>query len=195
MLLGYNGMRNSAEKGRSQGMGMKLSHAFINVADLDKVVPFYTDILGFQVTDRGPIRGDTEAVFMSQDPDNHHQIAMANTLKDGDGTPNLSHVAFRLESLEDLRALKKKLTSKGIDVGREVSHGNAWSLYFVDPEGNGIECFVDTPFHVRQPQVKPTDIDLDDAALLSKTEKDFGQEPEFGPYTEWQDALRRKLSV
>ena len=44
-------------------MSMKLSHAFINVVDLDKVVPFYTDVLGFHVTDRGTLRGETEAVF------------------------------------------------------------------------------------------------------------------------------------
>lgn len=175
-------------------MGLKLSHAFINVANLDKVVPFYTDILGFQVTDRGHIRGDTEAVFMSQDPDNHHQIALASTLKDSEGGHNLGHVAFRMESLGDLRALKKRLTSEGIAIGRELSHGNAWSLYFADPEGNGVECFVDTPFHVSQPQGKPTDIDLDDAALLDKTREDFQQEPEFGPYADWQEAMRRRLA-
>lgn len=175
-------------------MGLKLSHAFINVADLDKTVPFYTDILGFHVTDRGPLRDDVEAVFMSQDPDNHHQIALANTLKDGAGARNMAHVAFRMESLDDLRGMKKRLASEGIDVGREISHGNAWSLYFTDPEGNGVECFVDTPFHVSQPQGKPTDLDLDDAALLDKTKQDFEQEPEFGAYTDWQDAMRRRLS-
>jgi catechol-2,3-dioxygenase len=175
-------------------MGLKLSHAFINVADVNKVVPFYTDILGFQVTDRGHINGDIEAVFMSQDADNHHQIALAGTLKDNDGLRNLGHVAFRLDSLDDLRALKQRLTLEGIAIGREISHGNAWSLYFADPEGNGIECFVDSPFHVSQPQGKPTDIDLDDEALLDKTRQDFSQEPDFRPYADWQDAMRRKLA-
>lgn len=175
-------------------MGLKLSHAFINVADLDKVVPFYTDVLGFQVTDRGLLRGEVEAVFMSQDPENHHQIALANTLKGGEATRNMAHVAFRMETIGDLRDLKKRLASEGIDVRREVSHGNAWSLYFTDPEGNGVECFVDTPFHVSQPQGKPTDIDLDDDALLEKTRADFQDEPEFGAYTDWQEALRRKLA-
>lgn len=175
-------------------MGLKLSHAFINVADLGKVVPFYTDILGFLVTDRGPLNDDVEAVFMSQDPDNHHQIALANTLKDGGGRRTLGHVAFRMESLDDLRALKKRLASEGVEIARETSHGNAWSLYFADPEGNGIECFVDTPFHVSQPQGKPTDIDLDDGALLDKTRTDFREEPEFGAYADWQDSMRRKLA-
>jgi catechol 2,3-dioxygenase len=175
-------------------MGLKLSHAFINVADLNKVVPFYTDILGFQVTDRGHINGDIEAVFMSQDPDNHHQIALAGTLKGDDSARNLGHVAFRMESLGDLRALKKRLTSEGIAIGRELSHGNAWSLYFADPEGNGVECFVDTPFHVSQPQGKPTDIDLDEEKLLEKTREDFRQEPDFGSYADWQEAMRQKLA-
>jgi catechol-2,3-dioxygenase len=175
-------------------MGLKLSHAFINVADLDKVVPFYANILGFQVTDRGHINGDIEAVFMSQDPDNHHQIALAGTLKDNEGVRNMGHVAFRMESLDDLRALKKRLTSEGIAIGREISHGNAWSLYFADPEGNGVECFVDSPFHVSQPQGKPTDIDLDDETLLDKTREDFRQEPDFGRYADWQEAFRRRLA-
>ena len=175
-------------------MGLKLSHAFINVVDVNKDVPFYTDILGFQITDRGHINGEIEAVFMSQDTDNHHQIALAGTLKDNNGLRNLGHVAFRMEKLDDLRALKKRLTSEGIAIGRELSHGNAWSLYFTDPEGNGVECFVDTPFHVSQPQGKPTDIELDDAELLDKTRDDFHQEPEFGPYADWQEAMRRKLA-
>lgn len=174
-------------------MGLKLSHAFINVADLDRVVPFYTDVLGFEVTDRGTIGSGVEAVFMSQDPENHHQIALASRLEDTDGARNLGHVAFRMETLDDLRALKKRLASEGIEVGREVSHGNAWSLYFADPEGNGVECFVDTPFHVSQPQGKPTDLDLDDDALLEKTREDFSGEPDFRPYSEWQESLRQRL--
>ena len=175
-------------------MALRLSHAFINVADVDKVVPFYTDILGFQITDRGVIGEDTQAVFMSQDPENHHQIALAGTLKDpGGATRQLGHVAFRMESIDELRALKRRLTAEGVEIRRELSHGNAWSLYFADPEGNGVECFVDTPFHVSQPQGKPTDIDLDDEALMEKTRADFSGEPEFGAYADWQDRLRDRL--
>ena len=179
-------------------MGLKLSHAFINVADLDAVVPFYTDLLGFRITDRGRVSAGFEAVFMSQDPDNHHQIALAQTLEsapDGSsgGGRNLGHVAFRMESLDDLRGLKRRLRSADIPIARELSHGNAWSLYFADPEGNGVECFVDTPFHVSQPQGKPTDIDLGDDDLLDKTRSDFCSEPEFGSYQQWQRRFRSQL--
>ncbi len=176
-------------------MGLKLSHAFINVVDVAKVVPFYTDILGFEITDRGDINGTTPVVFMGQDPDNHHQIAIAETLTDDAGTRNLGHVAFRLESIDDLRDLKRRLGEEQVDIRSEISHGNTWSLYFADPEGNGIECFVDTPFHVSQPQGKPTDIDLDDETLPSKTAGDFANEPEFGNYADWQERLRQSLKA
>ena len=39
-----------------------------------------------------------------------------------------------------------------------MNHGNAWSLYFTDPEGNGLECFVDSPFHVTQPYADRLDL-------------------------------------
>lgn len=99
------------------------------------------------------------------------------------------------ESTDDLRKLKRRLTDEHVEIRHEISHGNAWSLYFADPEDNGIECFVDTPFHVSQPQVKPTDIDLDDEALLSKTAEDFAEEPEFGDYADWQDRFRQSLKA
>jgi len=58
----------------------------------------------------------------------------------------------------------------------------------------GVKCFVDTPFHVSQPLGKPTDIDLDNKALLDKTREEFSQEPVFGPFADWQEAMRRKLA-
>ena len=109
-------------------MSLKLSHAFMDVADLEKVTPFYTNILGFKITDRGRINGEIEAVFMSQDPENHHQIALAETLQANEPNNKLSHVAFRMDSLDELRTLKKRLNTEGVAINRELSHGNAWSL-------------------------------------------------------------------
>ncbi len=55
----------------------------------------------------------------------------------------------------------------------------------VDPEGNGIEVFCDTPWHVRQPQAKPWDLSMSDAELLEWTRKEFESEPEFQPIEEY----------
>ena len=58
----------------------------------------------------------------------------------------------------------------------------------------GVECLVDTPFHTSQPQGQPTDIHVDNEALLDKMREGVSQEPDFGPFADWQEAMRRKLA-
>ena len=62
-----------------------------------------------------------------------------------------------------------------------LSHGNTLSIYFNDPEGNGVEVFWDTPWHVAQPQGKPWDISMDREQALAWVQDHFGQEPSFEP--------------
>ena len=54
---------------------LRLSHSTIAARDLDAMVDFYTDVLGFVVTNRGLAGPDgPELAFMSQDPSEHHQM-------------------------------------------------------------------------------------------------------------------------
>ena len=82
-------------------------------------------------------------------------------------------------SLDDLRILRDRLTAAGIDPILPINHGNAWSLYFSDPEGNGLEVFWDTPWHVEQPQGKVWDASLDKDAALAWVEENFSAEAGF----------------
>jgi catechol-2,3-dioxygenase len=59
-------------------------------------------------------------------------------------------LAFRTPALGDLRIIHANLIGAGNENILQIDHGNAWSLYFSDPEGNGVVCYVDTPFHVAQ---------------------------------------------
>ena len=61
-----------------------------------------------------------------------------------------------------------------------LTHGNAWSVYFRDPEFNGVEVFIDTPWHVRQPQGQPLDLDKSNDEIVETTRSHFSKEPEFG---------------
>ena len=61
-----------------------------------------------------------------------------------------------------------------------LTHGNAWSVYFRDPEFNGVEVFIDTPWHVRQPQGEPLDLDKSNDEIVEATRAHFSKEPEFG---------------
>jgi catechol-2,3-dioxygenase len=74
-----------------------------------------------------------------------------------------------------------------------VSHGNALSLYFKDPEGNRIELFVDTPWYVEQPVRVPIDIRLSDAEIWAWAERDARARPGFRPVEEWRAELTRRL--
>ncbi len=67
-----------------------------------------------------------------------------------------------------------------------LSHGNAWSVYFRDPEFNGVEVFIDTPWHVRQPQGARLDLDMTDADIVEATRTYFSTQPEFGPMHDFQ---------
>ena len=178
-------------------MPLRWSHAVCYVRDLDEMIDFYTNLLGFEVTDRGPVapsEGAPHIVFMSQVETDHHQIAFL-PVRQGDAPPNtVNHFAFRTESLQDVRDLLAALQKDGRASNiNPLTHGNAWSIYFNDPEGNGLEVFCDTPWHVQQPQGKPWDTTLSDQALLDWTRAEFEKEPGFGPIGDFYAARAEKL--
>ncbi|MBI3992153.1 MAG: VOC family protein [Candidatus Lambdaproteobacteria bacterium] len=176
----------------SQANGISFSHLGIYVTDLERMRDFYTRHLGLMETDRGPL-GQATLVFLSGQPDEHHQMALV-TGRPGEVPFNtINQISFRLESLAQLRALHGRLAGEGVDKLVSVTHGNAWSIYFHDPEGNRIECFVDSPWHVRQPVREPMDIRQTDAQIMAQTETLCRGLPGFRPRAEWRAELQRAL--
>lgn len=175
---------------------LSLGHTTLAVGDLDAVVAFYRDVLGFHVTNRGePVPGAPEMAFLSQDPSAHHQIVMVGGAAPREHDFVLSdHLAFRTRSLDDLRAIGAALDEAEVPV-IPIDHGNSWSLYFNDPEGNGLECFVDTPFHVAQPFADGLDLSLSDDALVRTTRGRIESLPEFRPYDQWRVELAAALGL
>lgn len=172
-----------------------VGHSTLAARDLEALHRFYCDVLGFEVTNRGPV-GDEglEIVFLSQDAGAHHQIAMVG----GASTPPsdfvmVDHLAFRTSTLDDLRIIRSNLDAAGIKDILQIDHGNCWSLYFKDPEGNGVECYVDSPFHVAQPNAGTFDINATDAEIEQATRERIKGEPEFQPMTDWQARFARVL--
>ena len=123
-------------------------------------------------------------VFMSQSADDHHQVAFAQVRQDEGESNSVDHIAFRVDSLAEVREMMERVAKdERVEAGAPVTHGNALSVYFKDPEGNGIEVFCDTPWHVRQPVIGPWDPAKSDADVLSETEAQFRDKPEFQPMT------------
>ena len=170
-------------------MNLTWSHAVMYVRDLEGMLNFYTDRLGFQITDRGPLAENApDIVFLSQDPDEHHQIAMVPSRKDEAPSNSVNHFAFRTDSFDKMKNLHTNLQQvDGIKIN-PLSHGNTLSMYINDPERNGVEVFWDTPWHVAQPQGKPWNADLDEAAALAWVHAEFGHEPTFVPREQFYTA-------
>ncbi len=176
---------------------IRFSHIGIHVHDIDAMVAFYTGLLGLEITDRGrlPLPGDPQIVFLSSDPDEHHQIALVEGRRDGGIEGGvLNQISFHAKNLTEIRAMKAAAEKVGVTRFLPMSHGRGWSLYFPDPEGNSIECFVDTPWHVRQPVVDPLDLSLSDEEILAKTEETYRDTPDFQPMESWRDELARRLA-
>ena len=146
-------------------MSLTWSHAFVNVKHLEAMVDFYTSALGFHVNDRAD-----GVAFLSQLDDEHHQIALKEDANQGAETSRVGHFAFRIDSLEEVKELYNALSVRN-DVGKVVpiTHGNTWSIYFHDPERNGIEVFCDTPWDATQPFAESWDPNLSREELESYT--------------------------
>ena len=163
-------------------MQLQWSHAVIYVRNLDPMLEFYCNTLGFEVTDRGAIADSgPEIIFLSQIPNDHHQLAMVTSRKDDAASNSVNHFAFRVQEFDDLKSLTKSLEAVGGIKINPLSHGNTLSIYFADPELNGIEVFWDTPWHVAQPQGKPWDTSLTATEALAWVKNEFSHEPGFGP--------------
>jgi catechol 2,3-dioxygenase len=168
------------------------------VQDLEAMLAFYTRIMGFEITDRGALAGPggPQIVFLSQVATDHHQLAMVGTRKASGPSNSVNHFAFRVASLDEVKTFIRRLAQDGRATNvAPLTHGNAWSVYFNDPEGNGIEVFCDTPWHVAQPQATPWDPSLDNDAIHAWTRARFENEPGFGPietfYRERERSLER----
>lgn len=173
---------------------LTLGHATLAARDLDRLSTFYCDVLGFEITNRGAAGPDSELLFLSQDPGSHHQIAMVG----GGGVVDsafvlVDHFAFRTGTLDDLRCIRANLIAGDVDPILQITHGNAWSLYFSDCEGNGLECYVDTPLHVAQPFASGFELDQSDEEILKTTIELIKSEPEYKPMTEWQEEFAQRL--
>ena len=163
-----------------------LSHFGIHVTDIARMEGFYTRVLGLLVSDRGTLASGPTLVFLSRDPDEHHQLVLVSGRPPGSGYNVVNQISFKLPALEDLQAMHARLREDGIKEFRIVTHGNAWSIYFADPEGNRVELFVDTPWHTPQPFAEPFDLEAPVATIMERTEANCRSRPGFASRAEWR---------
>jgi catechol-2,3-dioxygenase len=75
-----------------------------------------------------------------------------------------------------------------------ISHGNALSIYFRDPEGNRIEIFMDTPWYCDQPLREIINLALSDEELMRVVESQVSKRPGFCTREEWLSRMQQRMS-
>lgn len=174
---------------------VSFSHFGIYVTDLARMEDFYTRVLGLLVSDRGQLPGGSDLVFLSRDPDEHHQIVLATGRPPGVEFNVVNQISFKLPTLADLKAMHARARDEGTKQFRIVTHGNAWSVYFADPEGNRVEVFVDTPWHTPQPVVEPFDIEAPVEVIERETEALCRNRPGFMSRAQWRAAQVTRMGA
>jgi catechol-2,3-dioxygenase len=143
-----------------------LGHVGIHTEDLMKMRDFYTRVMGLEIADENLDRG---IVFLSANPaDEHHEFVLTRGRDVPPDGKVLQQISFKVKSPDDLREYHRRLEAEQLRIDRFVSHGNAFGLYFFDPEGNRIEVYYKTGFPVPQPHGTPLTMDESTEDWLAK---------------------------
>jgi catechol 2,3-dioxygenase len=123
--------------------GVRIGHVHLRVADIERSLAFYRDVLGFEVTQRY----GTEAVFLSAGGSHHHIGLNTWESKGGrapaPGTTGLFHVAILYPTRAALADALRRLQRAGVSLDGAADHGVSEALYLRDPDGNGVELYCD----------------------------------------------------
>ncbi|MFL5204004.1 MAG: VOC family protein [Microvirga sp.] len=125
--------------------GVRIGHVHLKVADLERSLAFYCGVLGFELIQRY----GTQAAFVSAGG-YHHHIGL-NTWESKGGSPpppgstGLYHVAILYPTRAALADALYRLAQAGIPLQGASDHGVSEALYLSDPDGNGVELYVDRP--------------------------------------------------
>lgn len=123
----------------------RIGHIHLKVADLDRSLKFYRDLLGFEVT---LFYGD-QAAFLSAGG-YHHHIGL-NTWNSKDASPapknlpGLYHTAIVYPDKKDLAQILKRIVAAEYPLTGASDHGVSEAIYLDDPDGNGVELYWDRP--------------------------------------------------
>ncbi|MEA2640407.1 MAG: hypothetical protein QOF51_1801 [Chloroflexota bacterium] len=148
-----------------------LGHVGIYTRDLEKMVAFYRDFMGMEITKQNWKAG---MVFLSTDPGrSDHEIALMRGRPSAEDPHLINQISLRVATLADLRDFYRRIQDAGLEIDEVVSHCSAIGCYFFDPEGNRTEVFWLTERPCWVPTVERLDLSLSDDELLAIVDKQW----------------------
>jgi catechol 2,3-dioxygenase len=122
-----------------------LGHVNIYVRNAERSRTWYEQVLGLHTYHYRP----GWAAFMSADQDKSHEVALMQVGDDAAGPERgrvgLNHMAWMMESLDDLKEAYARLKALDVKIDAVVDHGLSLGIYFRDPDGNGLEVSYELP--------------------------------------------------
>jgi catechol 2,3-dioxygenase len=138
-------MATNPSETRPINPGVRIGHVHLKVADLERAIGFYRDVLGFELMQRF----GRQAAFLSAGG-YHHHIGL-NTWESLGGSPppagatGLYHLAILYPTRGELADALRRLIRAGVELEGAADHGVSEALYLRDPDGNGVELYWDRP--------------------------------------------------
>src|SRR5262249_24436632 len=121
----------------------KIGHVVLNVSDLDRSVRFYTQVLGFEISDvYGTDMMPGGMVFMRFNPD-HHGVALVGSMPGQSPNVELNHMAFEVASLDEVIRARNHLKKCGVTIDFEGRRraGVQIAVEFRDPDGHRLQIY------------------------------------------------------
>ena len=149
---------------------------------MDMMSDFYERVIGLTVTDADDEQG---IVFFSSRPQiEHHEFVLQRGRTAPAGAMLPHQISWRVDSVETLQMYHHRFKDEGVPVQQEVTHGNAYGIYFFDPEGNRGEVYVRIPKDVRQPFRKSLNLEQSAAGVHADAERLLTEDgPRYQPVT------------
>jgi catechol 2,3-dioxygenase len=127
----------------------RIGHCAVRVRDVERAKKFYIDVLGFQLMEQDldhggcfmSLPGDGHTIDVSPVDDPHNAPGPVQ----GSDRVGVAHIAFKVGSYQALKEAYEHLRANGVEVNRMMDHVSQRSIYFTDPDGNGLEIYYEYP--------------------------------------------------
>jgi len=131
---------------RPRGMGFqlrKIGHVVLNCRDIERSIRFYTEVLGFELSDVYPEEMMPGGMAFLRCNSDHHGIGLVGSLDKGATNIDLNHIAFEVGSLDEVLLAAKRLRKHGavIDFEGRRRAGVQIAVEFRDPDGHRLEIY------------------------------------------------------
>ena len=134
------------ELGRPEGIPfeiVKLGHVVLNCSDVARSARFYTEILGFEISDVYPDHMVPGGMVFMRFNEDHHGVALVGSMKGDSPNVELNHMAFEVASLDEVILARNHLKKHGVRVDFEGRRraGVQIAVEFLDPDGHHLEIY------------------------------------------------------